>query len=243
MKLEKYQIKSEKSNSIVFVHGSGHAAWCWNEYFFKYFNESGYGVCSFSFRGHGKSEGKSKLNSFSMQDYVDDLHDIIRQINKKPIVITHSLGSAIIQRYMVKHPNTICALILLAPTPPKNILWQLFKVKKNMILYRNKDLYLSENIVLKKRKQYKNALQSESIKAQLKTLFRVWDNNYQVDIPCLVIGTWGDRCIPNSAVISMGKFLKCKTIIIPGLCHDMMIDLYWKEVADEILSFLKKAKL
>ena len=43
-------------NTILFVHGAYHAAWCWEEHFIPFFYAHGYNVYAMSFRNHGNSE-------------------------------------------------------------------------------------------------------------------------------------------------------------------------------------------
>ena len=41
---------------LLFLHGTGHAAWCRDENFLPYFPEKGFSSHALSLRGHGKSE-------------------------------------------------------------------------------------------------------------------------------------------------------------------------------------------
>ncbi len=38
--------------TIVFVHGMCHGAWCWEEQFIPYFKELGYNCIAFNLPGH-----------------------------------------------------------------------------------------------------------------------------------------------------------------------------------------------
>ena len=40
---------------LLFVHGAGHAAWCWDEHFLDFFADKGFRAVAVSLRGHGAS--------------------------------------------------------------------------------------------------------------------------------------------------------------------------------------------
>ena len=40
---------------LLFVHGTWHAAWCWDEHFLDFFADKGYRAVALSLRGHGAS--------------------------------------------------------------------------------------------------------------------------------------------------------------------------------------------
>jgi len=43
--------------SILFVHGAGHAAWCWHEHFTPWFEARGYTVAAPDLPHHGGRDG------------------------------------------------------------------------------------------------------------------------------------------------------------------------------------------
>ncbi|MCK7510983.1 MAG: lysophospholipase [Desulfobacterales bacterium] len=89
-----------KSTPILFIHGAWHGAWCWEEYFLPYFASKGYDAYALSLRGHGNSEGREGLRWWSISDYVDDVSQIVGQIHKIPILVGHSMGGLIVQKYL-----------------------------------------------------------------------------------------------------------------------------------------------
>src|SRR5215210_7901490 len=88
---------------LLFVHGTGHAAWSWDEYFLPYFAEKGFSSHAVSLRGHGVSEGHEKLKWTSVADYVGDVFQAASDLPKSPVVIGHSIGGLVIQKYLEKH--------------------------------------------------------------------------------------------------------------------------------------------
>ena len=82
MELEVINRKPESpcfSTPLLFVHGTGHAAWCWDEFFLPYFAGRGFDSYAVSLRWHGKSEGTENLKWTSVADYVADVFQIYIQ--------------------------------------------------------------------------------------------------------------------------------------------------------------------
>ena len=106
---------------LLFVPGTGHPAWCWDENFLPYFAEKGFSSHAVSLRGHGKSDGHENLKWTSISDYVADVFQVACCLPKPPIVIGHSLGGLVVQKYLEKHDAP--AGILVAPSPSEGMFW------------------------------------------------------------------------------------------------------------------------
>ena len=99
---------------------------------------------SFDFRGHGKSSGK--IYEFGVEDWLNDLSNIINFLNLKNItLIGSSLGGWVAMSYALSNPSKIKKLIGLAPAPDftERLIWNnLSELKKN--------LYHQEKLLKKK---------------------------------------------------------------------------------------------
>jgi len=62
---------------------------------------------------------KGHINLYGFKDYVETLESQIKLISPAPVVIGHSLGGAILQKYMENHQ--LPAAVLLASLPPKGM--------------------------------------------------------------------------------------------------------------------------
>ncbi|MDY7018752.1 MAG: alpha/beta hydrolase [Chloroflexota bacterium] len=90
---------------LIFIHGSGNTKEVWH-YQVKYFS----GAEAVSLPGHA-SPGEPCT---SVEDYVDWLHNYITEHKySHPVLVGHSLGSAICQLYTLEHPQDITGLILI----------------------------------------------------------------------------------------------------------------------------------
>ena len=106
----------ERRGTFVLLHG----AWCWNWYFkpffLPYFAANGFDVIAFSLRGHGGSEGRERLNGFSIDDYVEDLRGVVATV-ERPVVVGHSMGGFVLQTYLTQ--ASLRGAVLLASAPPR----------------------------------------------------------------------------------------------------------------------------
>ena len=101
------------------MHGAWHAAWCW-EYFLPYFAQQGYTAHALSLRGHGQSDGAARLRWYSVADSLADIMQVAQTLPAPPILIGHSLGGYMIQKYLERYDAP--AAVLLASVPVTGIL-------------------------------------------------------------------------------------------------------------------------
>ena len=122
--------KSSKTPPILFIHGSFHSAWCWEENFIDYFSNEGYNSYSISLRGTSSSVyPKRSDNKVSIQEHLEDLSTlltIIRQQNldkPKPIIISHSFGGIIAQKLLEDSSirDMVSGVALLCSVPPSGM--------------------------------------------------------------------------------------------------------------------------
>src|SRR5258708_2247397 len=71
--IDKGRRTDEHPASLLFVHGGGLSAWCWDVHFLDFLADKGFRALAVSLRGHGASTLSQPLNSCSIADYVDDV--------------------------------------------------------------------------------------------------------------------------------------------------------------------------
>jgi pimeloyl-ACP methyl ester carboxylesterase len=111
---------------LLFVHGAYATARCWDEYFLPYFNHRGFDCHALDLSGHGDSEGRERLDRFGIDDYVEDLTQVAQELPAPAIVIGHSMGTVVVERFLEQ--SAACAAILMAPVPPGGILGASMKI-------------------------------------------------------------------------------------------------------------------
>lgn len=63
---------------------------------------------------------------------------------------------------------------------------------------------------------------------------------YVRKIPTLVIGSYNDQCVILQAVKDNAKIHTAELKIVDSVCHDMMLDPDWRNIADLIFKFIEK---
>ncbi|MCO5098887.1 MAG: lysophospholipase [Rhodocyclaceae bacterium] len=87
------------------MHGAYAAAWCWDEHFLSFFAGHGYACHALSFSGHGGSAGRERLDSFGIDHYVQDVARVVAQLPAPPVLIGHSMGGMVAQKYLERRPQ------------------------------------------------------------------------------------------------------------------------------------------
>jgi len=242
---------------LLFVHGAWHAAWCWDENFLSYFYKKGYPVYALSLSNHGKTKGKKRLNFTLISDYVKDLAETVKTLDKTPIVIGHSMGGLVVQKYLEK--DSPPAAVLMASIPPQGVFKLTLKIIKENFkefllanltwnLYRiigteklAKKWLFSSDMPDHQVSKYFKKLQSESYLAYVSgMLFPCIKHKKQARVPMLVLGGENDAIFTVGEVEATAKRYNAECKIIPGITHDMMLESKWVEAADTIFQWLEK---
>ena len=100
-----------RATPLLFVHGMWHAAWCWAVHFMPYFAQHGYVSHALSLRGHGASEGRERLRTTSLAEYMADVAQVASQFEQPPVLIGHSMGGMIVQKYLESHQAPAAVLM------------------------------------------------------------------------------------------------------------------------------------
>jgi pimeloyl-ACP methyl ester carboxylesterase len=103
---------------LLFVHGATAAAWYWEENFVDFFADNGYRAVAVNLRGHGGSPVLKPLNKCTIADYVDDVRSVAATLPATPILIGHSMGGFIVQKYL--ETGTAPAAVLVSSAPPRS---------------------------------------------------------------------------------------------------------------------------
>ena len=244
------------STPLLFIHGKWHGAWCWLENFLPYFADHGYTSHAVSLRGHGESDGLQHLRWTSIADYVADVAGVAGQMGTDPVLIGHSMGGYITQKYLETHIAP--AAVLLAPIPPSGLgpaTWNFFRrhplVFLNAILTMRlypivatlelaREALFSSDMPDAKVVHYQARLGDDSFRAYMDELGLNLVTPKCVKTPMLVIGAENDKLIPLKGIHSTARAYGTNAVILPNSSHDMMLGSTWQAVADRILEFLKE---
>jgi pimeloyl-ACP methyl ester carboxylesterase len=262
MKLEliHQQPKGKVSTTpLLFVHGKWHAAWCWVEHFLPYFAGHGYGSYALSLRGHGSSEGGEHLRWASIADYVNDVARVADELDTCPVIIGHSMGGYITQKFLETHSSP--AAVLLASIPPSGLwptTWSFFRRHPLVFLKAIAHLrmypivatpalageaFFSKSMPQERIAAYQARLGDESIRSYFDELGLNLVRPKEIKTPMLVLGAEKDTMILPDQIRATAQIYCSPFTIFPNMAHDMMLEAGWQAVAARILDFLKERGL
>jgi len=84
----------KKKASILFVHGAGHAAWCWGDHFTGWFEARGYTVAAPDLPHHGDLN-RHGIKFTPLSAYVEAVAQASARLEPPLILIGHSMGGFI----------------------------------------------------------------------------------------------------------------------------------------------------
>jgi non-heme chloroperoxidase len=247
-----------RPHPVLFVHGAFAAAWCWAEYVLPYFAKNGFHAYALSLRGHGASAGRKGLKFYSIRDYTDDVERIAAELDPAPILIGHSMGGMLVQKYLERQP--IPAGVLLASVPPSGLLSasfglalsrpSLFREINNVLLGqpmsqpRLREALFGRHIDPLKLQVYQRRMQPESLRAvwdmALFDLPQRWRSHAS---PMLVLGGELDALITARDIHATARAFDCKPHFFAGMGHALMLEPGWLHVCDYIMAWLARQGL
>lgn len=108
---------------LVFIHGSFHAAWCWQKYFLPFFAQHGYNCYALSLRGQGNSDRGNLKVAGTLDSHAADVSSFLSSVVRQPasssstssssfspssfssppppVLIGHSFGGLLVAKYAV----------------------------------------------------------------------------------------------------------------------------------------------
>ncbi len=248
--------KNSRPTPILFVHGFYFGSWGWAEHFLDYFAAHGYSAHALSLRGHDQSESREGLRWIRLADYVDDVAQVVGHMPAPPVLIGHSYGGAIIQKFLEIHTSP--AAVLLASAPPQGLLrltlrtalrhpLAFLRINLTLSLYPlvstpalARDMFFSVGMSEEKVRDYQARMSDESYRSFLDMLFLNLPKPKRITTPMLVLGAANDTVFRPSEVEATARAYHTQAIIFPNMGHGMMLEDGWESVAGRIVSWLNE---
>ena len=239
---------------LLFVHGAWHAAWCWDVHFLDFFAQHGYAAHAVSLRGHGASDGREGLRWARIAGYVEDVAQAAATLSSPPVLIGHSMGGLVVQKYLEVHAAP--AGVLLASAPPAGVLattlriaarhplifakvnltWSLYPLVATPALAR--EAFFSPEMDDDLVRDYAHRLQDESYLGFLDMLALNLPRPARIKTPMLVLGGARDTIFHVHEIEATARAYATRAEIFPDLAHDMMLEPRWQSAAERILAWL-----
>jgi pimeloyl-ACP methyl ester carboxylesterase len=240
---------------LLFVHGAYVNADCWALNFLPYFADLGYDCHALDLSGHGRSEGRDCLDSFGLDDYLDDVLQVASTLGRQPIMIGHSMGATLVERAMEQ--GLAKAGVLLAPVPPTgtqgsalnlglrqprffaeidNVTHGRFSADSLTLM---RDVYFAPSTPAEDIEQFVHLIQPESQQAVAEMLLLGWRiHRSRATLPVLVVGGRDDAVFAPSMVGFTAQRWQAELAILPDSGHMLMLDRQWLAAADQIAAWL-----
>jgi pimeloyl-ACP methyl ester carboxylesterase len=243
---------------LLFVHGTWHGAWCWDDHFLDHFADRGFRALALSLRGHGCSETEKNLRACGLTDYIADVESVVTSLPAQPVMIGHSVGGFIVQKYLESHDAP--AGVLIASTPPrggragtvrafKRHPWLMVKASitgDSLVPLRSPQLvreaFFSLDTPDADVVRCASLLGPESVRLGLDVLLQTIRPE-RISTPLLVLGAACDNTTMVAEVEATAGAYHTRAEIFPDMGHNMMLEPGWQAVAERIDGWLTTQRL
>jgi pimeloyl-ACP methyl ester carboxylesterase len=240
---------------LLFVHGAWHGAWCWDEHFLEFFVDKGYRAVALSLRGHGNSPAGKRMQSCSIADFVADVGSVADKLPSRPVVIGHSMGGFIVQKYLESCDAP--AGVLLATMPSRELGgWLLREAKRHPFhmvraIVTTKSLHAVNTPTLAREHFFSPGTPESDVvryaarlgeqyvgRTMLDEAILNLPKTERVTAPLLVLGAACDGCFTTEEVHATARAYRTEAEFFPDMGHDMMLEPGWPAVAERIHGWL-----
>jgi pimeloyl-ACP methyl ester carboxylesterase len=107
-----------RSYPLILIHPIGGNVLIWHHEI-SLLLKSGFRVIAYELRGHYRTN-MGKVGAYTMQDLVNDLHQLLKHLNiKRCSIVGHSIGGIIASMYAAEYPDSVDAIVLINSSPRK----------------------------------------------------------------------------------------------------------------------------
>lgn len=232
--------------TIVFVHGMSHGAWCWQAHVLPFFRSQGYECLAIDLPGHETAGNTARINH-GIEDYLQALEQAVQALPQAPIIVGHSMGGMILQRFLQKKGRCKKAL-LLASVPSSGVLWPslrvLFRhpgalkyfVQGNLlgVFQAHPQLMFGDN---PEAHQWIPMLCAESFWAYLQLLWPI--SKFKTAVPMMLMGGDRDALISLSEFQATAQHYGIEFQLLEGASHDLMLEPAPQRYLESMLSWIR----
>ncbi len=232
---------------LLFVHGAGHGAWCWDIHWMKEAARLGWECHALSLRGHGQSFGKNLRHRWTLVDYEKDVIAVAKSLSRKPVLIGHSMGGTLVQRCIAR--SGAMAGVLLATAGTRGIWPVVARIahrwpRQGLRLMSGqhvsaqvlRDALFSNDLPEIDCRRYLARMEVESLPAILQLM--VPARSPKSTKPMLVVGAAEDALIPRRMIRQTAARYGVKEIFLPRTAHNLMLDTRWRLGLNVVLDWV-----
>ena len=246
-KLHTLHRPAKKANGhppLVFVHGGYVHSGCWDLNFLPHFSSLGYHCHAVDLSGHGASEGKEHLDHYDLDHYAGDVAQVVADLPTAPVLIGHSMGALVVQRYLEK--GAAAAVVMMAPVPTTGL------AACSIQLNARQPDFLQEatravrgrytDVTAEQFASFQPLVQDESTTAIAEMMALAWrpPMRGRPKIPALVMGGELDAIFSSNLLHFTASGWNAETCVIPRAGHMIMMEPHWHVAATKIENWLAR---
>ncbi len=240
---------------LLFVHGAWHGAWCWERGFLDFFSDSGWNSYALSLRNHGESLDQGSLRWIRHGRFVDDIASVANDLDRPPVLIGHSMGGYLVQKYMEN--NEVVGAVLMGSVPVSGTFnaslrfarkhpLQFAKLLLTMSLWPVvaspqlvREYLIGDEVPDEQVDELHEMLQDESFFTYLDMMGLALPKPGKTDAPVMVCAGSEDALFTVREAHKTAEAYGVTAQIFDGLPHDMMLHPRWQEPARAIARWLE----
>lgn len=239
---------------LLFLHGGFHDARCWDHHFLPWFAERGWAAHAMSTRGHGQSPGNLAEDQPGLEDFVDDVNEMIARLDGDVALIGHSLGGVLAQMVRARNKAAVGAVLLASSPmrPSMRVAWRMLR-QHPIALYKAQvkgdfeaglpafiSFFYGDNLREDLKAKYITQLSGESPRAMHELFKRPPPETPDLDArPVLVVAGRDDWSIPIPDQEWLARTFNAPLKVVTG-AHNLMVDPAWEESAVAINDWLEE---
>lgn len=241
---------------LLFVHGAWHGAWCWDRGFLDFFAERGWDSYALSLRNHGNSDERGSLRWIRHQKFVDDIETVAEGLRLPPVLIGHSMGGYLAQKYMER--SQVTATVLVASVPATGTFGaslrfarrhplQFAKLIATMRLWPvvstaelAREFLFGNDMPDSDVADLHRLLQDESFMTYLDMMGLALPKPERTGAPVLVCAAAEDQLFTAREAAKTAEAYGVTPLAFSGFPHDMMLHHRWEELAQAIARWLEE---
>ncbi len=231
---------------VLFIHGAFAGGWMWTDTFMPFLADAGYACHALSLRGHGGSDGREHIDWHSISDYVYDVRQVVDWLGEPPVIVGHSMGGFIVQKYLEKYEAAGAGL--LCSVPPQGLIAAQFHP-----LFQKPQLFLEINRIMGGEYTDTTTLQEALFADQVDhKMLAAWLTRMQAEShraiwdmsmfnlpnlqrmhrpPMLVVGAEHDVLVPAFLVQTTAQNYGLQAHILRGMGHAITHEKEWPHAA------------
>ncbi len=244
------------SYPLLFIHGAGGTSEYLKNYL-QFFARAGWQSYAINLRGHHPSDQEFALAHTTIEDYVEDVERVMRELAiENCVLIGHSMGGLIALKTAMKF-KSVKALITIASSPPFGVplemhadlldpgtmmksVWDMMNFTPAATSAFMAEKTLLNNIDEAEREEIFRMFVAESLMVGYQIAQGVFVDPAQIKCPELVIGCKLDVMAPESMEQKLAEFLQADYISYEQFAHLPMLETGWEQSAKDIANWLKK---